>query len=473
MLGEVLGAERDELRDDVSLFAVGLTSTSAVVLASELESRLGVSFPVTLAFDYPTTSQLCSYVTAMLGACGNNCQSPPSDRHPMLGRVLALVSEILLLDDCIPLDQEGSLWDAGLTSLSAIALSSKLQDALGVNMPATLAFDYPSIHAIAEYLSERLPGVELVESPPSIVSTGTFPASPPTSTDVLLITSFDVSVPSPGDGGAGHPEWSMVAASDVVRPVPLTRWALDENETSELEVRLSGMLADVELFDAPLFCMARGEAVLLDPQQRLLLQQTHGALAEQSHSASARCAVFVGISTMEYAMHVAHETSAFAATGNAHSVAAGRISYLYGLQGPSVSVDTACSSSLVAVHMLVNCLQLTAEADSGIAAAVNLALRREPFLMFLRAGMITLDGRCKTLDAAADGYGRLEACGSLFVVRSRAFPKALGLVHLVGSAVNQDGRSSSLTAPNGPSQQRLLRTALAFGKVSGLDVNCL
>ncbi len=89
---------------------------------------------------------------------------------------------------------------------------------------------------------------------------------------------------------------------------------------------------------------------------------------------------------------------------------------------------------------------------------------QETPLHFQRAGMLSPEGRCKTLDASADGYVRAEAVGALCLMpldaarrdnsaASAAVAAPTPLAVLLGAAVNQDGRSSSLTAPNGPAQQ--------------------
>lgn len=92
------------------------------------------------------------------------------------------------------------------------------------------------------------------------------------------------------------------------------------------------------------------------------------------------------------------------------------------------------------------------------------------------AGMLAPDGRCKTLDAAADGYVRSEGVGALILRKfsmtadsnssSGSSLPASALAWLRSTAVNQDGRSSSLTAPNGPAQQEVVRRALAAAGVA-------
>ena len=167
-----------------------------------------------------------------------------------------------------------------------------------------------------------------------------------------------------------------------------------------------------------------------------------------------------GISWTDYKMLVAAhamDLRTYSATSNALSVASGRISYVYGLAGASLSVDTACSSSLVASHVAL--AELRAGTSSGaVVGGVNLTLAVETSGMFAKAGMLSPDGRCKTLDARANGYARSEGVGSLVLRPCGEAQQAV--VRLGGSAVRQDGRSASLTAPNGSAQRTLLGACL-------------
>lgn len=186
--------------------------------------------------------------------------------------------------------------------------------------------------------------------------------------------------------------------------------------------------------------------------------------------------VAVGIASSEYNNYVVPRfnggVSAYSATGGALSVASGRLSYTFAFKGPALSVDTACSSSLVATHVAVSNIWSHA-AHGGLAAGVGLLLSPDTTAMFQKAGMLAADGRCKSMDAAADGYVRGEASGVLRLQELSPGSTAAGQAIAVfrTSAVNQDGRSSSLTAPNGPSQQEVIRTALQLGGLRAADIS--
>lgn len=161
------------------------------------------------------------------------------------------------------------------------------------------------------------------------------------------------------------------------------------------------------------------------------------------------------------------------ATGGAFSVAAGRLSFCFGFKGPAVSIDTACSSALVATHQ--GTLHLNSKPQHPVlTAGINLMLAETTSAAAQAAGMLTLDGRCKTLDASADGYVRAEACTVfLLSVASSSTELDASNLYLAGTCVNQDGRSSSLTAPNGPSQQSVIRGTLQAAGLLPSDVGGL
>ena len=188
--------------------------------------------------------------------------------------------------------------------------------------------------------------------------------------------------------------------------------------------------------------------------------------------------VFVGICGIDYSKRITRRDpaliDAYIGTGNSHSVAAGRLSYFFGLQGPSVAIDTACSSSLVALHWACQCLR-GRECSFALAGGVNLLLDPELSINFSKAHMLSPSGRCQTFDASADGYVRGEGAAMIVLKRlSDALAANDRIYALVrGSAINQDGPSSGLTVPNGPSQQDVIRRALAMASLQPEEVDYL
>src|ERR1700693_5635160 len=139
-----------------------------------------------------------------------------------------------------------------------------------------------------------------------------------------------------------------------------------------------------------------------------------------------------------------------------------------------MAVDTACSASLVAVHLACRSLR-SGECTLALAAGVNLILSPEINSNFSKSRMLAPDGRCKTFDAGADGYGRGEGCG-VVILKTLSAAQADDnriLAVIRGSAVNQDGRSGGLTAPNGPAQEAVIQAALAAAGVNPHEVSYL
>jgi acyl transferase domain-containing protein/acyl carrier protein len=279
-------------------------------------------------------------------------------------------------------------------------------------------------------------------------------------------------------GGEAGPDeyWRLLSeGGDAIREVPPERWdagALydpDPDAPGKATVRHGAFLEEVEVFDARFFGIAPREAAAIDPQQRLLLEVAwealeHAAIAPSSLSGSTT-GVFVGISGSDFQeVAVGDDASldAYTASGAAHSVASGRLSYTFGLNGPSISIDTACSSSLVAVHLAVTSLR-SGECSLALAGGVNVMLSPTTTIALSKARMLAPDGRCKTFDARADGFARGEGCGVVVLKRlDQAIADGDRIVAVIrGSAVNQDGRSAGLSAPNGPAQEAVIRTALS------------
>jgi acyl transferase domain-containing protein/SAM-dependent methyltransferase len=291
--------------------------------------------------------------------------------------------------------------------------------------------------------------------------------------------------------GGAHDEsslWQILAQGvDAISEIPRDRWDLDAyydpdpDKPGKMNTRHGAFINEVDQFDAEFFAISPREAVSMDPQHRLLMETSWEALENAGISparlAGSQTAVFVGCGNSDYWRLVygdQERIDAYSALGNSFSVAAGRLSYFLGLNGPSMTVDTACSASLVAVHLACQSLR-SGECSLGLVAGVNLILSPEVNINFSKARMLASDGRCKTFDASADGYVRGEGCGVL-VLKTLSAAKADGnriLAVIRGSAVNQDGRSGGLTAPNGPAQEAVIRAALAQSGVAPNEVSYL
>lgn len=281
-------------------------------------------------------------------------------------------------------------------------------------------------------------------------------------------------------GGSDNPEafWQNLRNGvDAISEIPPDRWDADAyydpnpDAPGKMYSRYGGFIGQIDKFEPEFFGISPREAQSLDPQQRLMLEVSWEALENAgiplNQLQRSKTGVFVGITTTDYLQlqtGLADDEliNAYTNSGGAINFAAGRLSYFLGLQGPSLAVETACSSSLVAVHLACQSLR-NQESDLAIAAGVNLIVIPEMNVRLCKAKMIATDGRCKTFDSSADGFGRSEGCGVLVLKRlSQALADGNNIVALIrGSAVNQDGSSSGLTVPNGLAQQAVVRQALA------------
>jgi acyl transferase domain-containing protein/SAM-dependent methyltransferase len=280
-------------------------------------------------------------------------------------------------------------------------------------------------------------------------------------------------------GGATTPAklWQLLErGEDAIREVPPERWRIDDyfdanpDAPGKMSSRWGGFVDEVERFDAHFFGISPREAQRMDPQQRLLLEVAWEALENAGINADRLAetptGVFIGMSSVDYLQLMRSaglgSFDAYTASGAAHSIASGRLSYLLGARGPSMAIDTACSSSLVAIHQAVGSLR-RGESNLALAGGVNLILRPDVTVALSKAHMMAPDGRCKVFDARADGFVRSEGCGVL-VLKRLADAQADGdpIVAVIrGTASNQDGRSNGLTAPSGTAQEAVVRAALA------------
>ncbi|MFA1701573.1 SDR family NAD(P)-dependent oxidoreductase [Mycobacterium intracellulare] len=276
---------------------------------------------------------------------------------------------------------------------------------------------------------------------------------------------------------------------DAISEVPQDRWDADEffdpepGAPGKVVTRRAGFVDDVTGFDAPFFGLSTREVRLMDPQHRILLETAWRAVEHSGYAptdlADSNTGVFVGLATHDYLGMASDELTypeieAYMAIGTSNAAAAGRISYRLGLQGPSVAVDTACSSSLVAIHQACQALRL-GECDLALAGGANVLLTPATMITFSSAHMLAPDGRCKTFDAAADGYVRGEGCGVIVIKRIEDALRDGDRIRAVirGSAINQDGASGGLTVPNGVAQQRVIADALKRADLEPRDVGYL
>ena len=405
-------------------------------------------------------------------------------REEMLGTFLrTTLANILGFEEGKLPDRETGFAELGMDSLMAMAFKNKLAQELGVVLPPTIAFNYPTINALRDHLLASVLNLGEGESEvkPVAQHQQSFGHEP------IAIIGMGCRFP-----GANNPEefWELLKnGRDAIREVPADRWDiekyydLDQDKPGKTYARHGGFIEHVDQFDSKFFGISPNEADHIDPQQRLLLEVSWEALENAGippdQLNKSLTGVFVGIGQSDYGQYHfedarVNDMNIYKGTGNSHSFAAGRLSYFLGAQGPSISVDTACSSSLVTVNMACQSLR-NGESNLAIAGGVQLMLSPQSSIFLSKSKALSPDGKCKTFSDEANGYVRGEGCGVVVLKRlSDAIRDNDHILSVVRSvAINHDGRSSGLTVPNGQSQEALIRNAMETASVTAADISYL
>ncbi|CAM2010015.1 SDR family NAD(P)-dependent oxidoreductase [Acanthopleuribacter pedis] len=383
----------------------------------------------------------------------------------------------------------------GFDSISFTHFANRLNTRHGLDLMPTVFFEYTTPARLADYLAANFPEAFQQESAPpaGVVVQKASPepapvprrflgqAAVPAAGAIEAVSSPDatandaVAVIGMAGRFPGSPDlatfWDhLVNNRDLTREVPADRWDWrgiygDPHQTpGKTRINRGGFIEDIACFDPMFFGISPREAEALDPQFRLFLETVWAAMNDAGVTAKSlagsKTGVFAGVTTRDYQTLLQQAewgSGSFMASLLCHFTVANRVSYLLDLRGASEPIDTACSSSLVAIHHAVEQIQ-QGKCEAAFAGGINLIADPGFMIAAGRVGMLSEDGRCKTFDAEADGFGRGEGVG---VVLLKSLARALedgDIIHGVirATAENHGGKAASPTTPNPAAQQALL-----------------
>ncbi|WP_329792575.1 SDR family NAD(P)-dependent oxidoreductase [Lentzea sp. DG1S-22] len=475
--------------DAVAAFGGALRSTEPVLAPVRLDLRSVTGQPVPLPADLVRTPVVTEPAAAEPEPSADFGELTGDELRAELTRLVLTSAAAALGHARLRDDQVGQPFSAlGMDSLTALELRNRLREATGLRLSPTLLFDRPSPLDVIDHVVEELSIEKDTTVTHVIQPTEPDPEPEEAGDDPVVIVGMAARFP----GGVSSPQelWDLVATgTDAITAFPDNRgWDLDTlfhddpAHRGTSYAREGGFLHDAADFDASFFGIAPREALATDPQQRLLLETSWEALENAGIDPlslkGSRTGVYAGVMFHDYSTRVGDVRDipdgmeGMLTVGSHGSVASGRISYVFGLQGPTMSVDTACSSSLVALHLATQALR-TGECSMALVGGVAVMSTPVTFVEFSRQRALAADGRCRSFSADASGTSWAEGAGMLVVERlsdaRRNGHRVLAVVR--GSAVNSDGASNGLTAPSGSAQRRLIEQALADARLTASDVD--
>ncbi|KZW99784.1 hypothetical protein JL49_15650 [Pseudoalteromonas luteoviolacea] len=268
-----------------------------------------------------------------------------------------------------------------------------------------------------------------------------------------------------------------------ISEIPATRWQWQDDfdpapkkDEQKIVSKWGGFIDNIDCFDAGFFAISPKEAQSMDPQQRLSMELAWQCFEDAGLSSSTfkntKTGVYLGCSNTDYQELATGNIDPHFLTGMSTGVFANRISHYFNFQGPSETVDTACSSSLVALHKAVNDFK-AGEINAALVGGVNLLITKSRYVSFSKLGVLSPRGRCKTLDADADGYVRGEGVGMVLLLPlERALAENLTIYGVIkGSSVGHSGHTNTLTSPSPFSQSRVVQAAIDNANIHSDDLS--
>jgi acyl transferase domain-containing protein/acyl carrier protein/NAD(P)-dependent dehydrogenase (short-subunit alcohol dehydrogenase family) len=289
----------------------------------------------------------------------------------------------------------------------------------------------------------------------------------------------------PGQSNGPDQFWeALLHKKDGIIPIPSDRWDHSfyydaQGGKGKTFVDRAGFISDVFDFSPQSFGMSEKEAADIDPQQRLLIQSSWNSIQNAGYKIDAikeKTGAFFGLSYRDYydfdiAPNGVNGFTAANPLGTVNAIAAGRVAYLLGLNGPAIQLDTICSSSLMTLHLACQSL-LNKECDYALSGGVNCILSPHALVALAQMGALSKSAKCQAFSKQADGYIRGEGVGVLLLKRLEDAERDGDYIYgtVEATATNHDGRSNGLTAPNGKAQVKLIESCLEKAGLSPEDI---
>ncbi|MEM9171194.1 MAG: amino acid adenylation domain-containing protein [Pseudomonadota bacterium] len=370
-------------------------------------------------------------------------------------------------------DAQTNFFDAGGTSLDAMALQEALQSAVASPLTPTFVFEYPTIAkqvaALADNPTRRTAAVHSRNDTDGIAvigMAGRFPGADSVEAFWRMIVD--------GEEGVTH-----FAADDIDPDIPAAM------RDAPNYVRTKGVISDADCFDAAFFGVPPMEARIMDPQQRISLQVCWHALEDAAivaENVNGRIGVYAGSNWNRYRNTQLRGTEIESRYGEFNTALANeadflatRIAYKLNLRGPSVTLSTACSTSLVAIAEACKALRLQ-DCDIALAGGVSIATPLNAGYLYQEGSMLSRDGHCRSFDA--DATGTTFNDGAAYVVLKRVEDALIDgdRIYAVvkGTGINNDGADKvSFTAPSVEGQAGAVQRALQDANVDPATIGLI
>ncbi|NWS73173.1 FAS synthase, partial [Crotophaga sulcirostris] len=229
--------------------------------------------------------------------------------------------------------------------------------------------------------------------------------------------------------------------------------------------RRNGKLKEINKFDASFFGVHPKQADTMDPQLRMLLEVSYEAILDAGINPTTLRGTDTGVwvgsggsETGEALSQDPEELSGYSMTGCQRAMLANRLSYFYDFKGPSITIDTACSSSLVGMENAFKAIR-SGRCSAALVGGCSLLLKPNTSVQFMKLGLLSSEGVCKSFDASGAGYCRSEAMVVVLLTKKSMAKRIYATV--VNAGTNTDGfKEQGVTFPSGEMQQKLASSVL-------------